>query len=588
MLVRRTCTPSANGNISPSCHSRRQDYTAQEIYGTGTGTAFQYRNSSPAQYYIAPDSDLTYLRRFWVPAKPRSSLGQPYELRPYLSAEEVRAMKSVGLHTVRDLAEADLYTILKLRGFDIPQVPQQDRLHVDQICDYRALAIAVVDKCSLNPPNRFDGERNQPYNIIPVFGGAPPLTTKPAAWHGRRNYNFLKEVDDPTTLLETWDGCTYIASIQGLFGPNVDGLGYVDQVTSIADPSRELANLFCKQGPGARSFHNLVAFEGRIYLFGGQQSSVSNKADSWYRDAVFPTARILKAPKSRSSQKRFQFAADEPGVHFEYRVWDPENYKEVRPWSKVVKKTGIVWLNWRRNGPGSGLYQLYVRAVDPAGNVDARFALGQNVYQWYYVAPLPWDIIGGCLAAFLGLCFLAYLEYRRRVKKAAMERYAMKRMRRKFKAMQRDLDGKAVDWRTLYLESKQAEEAGLKIDQRKLKKTKDKNAEKREKEKKKREKEKELIKRKLKASKEVRGGGLRKVGVDPGDGASEKRIQSVSKSKPGASQGGGRVAKKGVLPGVQEGNEGNQDDDALLLTKEKERNTGEGTLISRGGAKGGA
>jgi hypothetical protein len=27
----------------------------------------------------------------------------------------------------------------------------------------------------------------------------------------------------------------------------------------------------------------------------------------------------------------------------------------------------------------------------------------------------------------------------------------MKRMRRKFKAMQRDIDGRAVDWRTLYM-----------------------------------------------------------------------------------------------------------------------------------------
>lgn len=61
----------------------------------------------------------------------------------------------------------------------------------------------------------------------------------------------------------------------------------------------------------------------------------------------------------------------------------------------------------------------------------------------------------------------------------------MKRMRRKFKAMQRDIDGRSVDWRTLYLESKQNEEAGL-TDKKKKKKTRDKNAEKREKERKKR------------------------------------------------------------------------------------------------------
>ena len=30
--------------------------------------------------------------------------------------------------------------------------------------------------------------------------------------------------------IEKWDGCAYDPKIQGLFGPNVDGLGYVDQV----------------------------------------------------------------------------------------------------------------------------------------------------------------------------------------------------------------------------------------------------------------------------------------------------------------------------------------------------------------------
>lgn len=126
-----------------------------------------------------------------------------------------------------------------------------------------------------------------------------------------------------------------------------------------------------------------------------------------------------------------------------------------------------------------------MRAVDPAGNRDANYQISRNVYNWYYLSPTPWDIIFGSIAGFLFVCFLAYLEYRRRVKKAAMERYAMKRMRRKFKAMQRDINGRAVDWRTLYLESKQSEEAGIK-DRRKKRKQREKNAQKREKEKKKR------------------------------------------------------------------------------------------------------
>jgi hypothetical protein len=36
-----------------------------------------------------------------------------------------------------------------------------------------------------------------------------------------------------------------------------------------------------------------------------------------------------------------------------------------------------------------------VRAVDPAGNRDALYVMGRNVYNWYYLSPTPWDIILG-------------------------------------------------------------------------------------------------------------------------------------------------------------------------------------------------
>ena len=84
-----------------------------------------------------------------------------------------------------------------------------------------------------------------------------------------------------------------------------------------------------------------------------------------------------------------------------------------------------------------------------------------------------------------------YLEYR----VAAAERYAMKRMRRKFN-MQRDIDGRAVDWRTLYMENK-AQEAN-KGKKKAKRAARDKKKEQRAKDKKKRDKEKEKIKKKLK------------------------------------------------------------------------------------------
>jgi len=214
-----------------------------------------------------------------------------------------------------------------------------------------------------------------------------------------------------------------------------------------------------------------------------------------------PTVNIRQKPTTNTPDSVFKFAADEAGCKFEYRIWNPYAFKEIRRWTSVVKKADVEWLDWRKGGPGNGRYMLYVRAVDPAGNRDETFQFGRNVYVWNYVSPTPWDIILGSLAAFLFLCFLGYLEYRRRVKKAAMERYAMKRMRRKFKAMQRDMDGRAVDWRTLYQESKeQREKEGVdgKDRAREQKKKRDKAKEAREKEKEKREKEKEKIRKKLK------------------------------------------------------------------------------------------
>jgi len=472
----------------------RQDFTSAAYFSTGSGEQYRYSNSSPSVYYVSLESNLTYLHRFMVPTEVTGSPGQRYSLRPYLTSTEIEAIQAVGINTIAELANIDLYTVLKLRGFDIPQVPTDQRYHVNKICDYRALAQAVVDKCAVTLPNLYDGEQQMPWEIQNEFGGAPPIAASKgmqtfiAAWHGIRGYDYLlPQTNDVTKLTAQWDGCLYDSRIQGLNGPNVDGIGNVQQVDSVRNPSSEIENLFCKQTPGPRAYAGMVYFEGRVYIFGGKNSTTSFYADSWYRDAHLPTISISTAPTDNTPEPYFSLAIDKPGSYIEYRVWDPYLYKEIRPWTAMTKKVSISWLNWRKKGPGTGRYQIYFRAVDAAGNRDERFIMSQNVYNWYYVSPTPWDIIFATIGTFVGLLILAYFEYRRRVKKAAMERYAMKRMRRKFKAMQRDIDGKAVDWRTLYMESKQAEDAaGLKEKKKKIKKTKEKNAEKRDKEKKKR------------------------------------------------------------------------------------------------------
>jgi hypothetical protein len=55
-------------------------------------------------------------------------------------------LHAVGITTIRELAEADKYVILKLRGHDFPGV--EEVLDFTDICDLRALAVAAVEKCT--------------------------------------------------------------------------------------------------------------------------------------------------------------------------------------------------------------------------------------------------------------------------------------------------------------------------------------------------------------------------------------------------------------------------------------------------------
>jgi hypothetical protein len=532
-------------------HTWRQDFTKVALFATGEGENFRYAEDSPTIHYVTPDSDIIYLQRFVVPTKLNRVNARRYELREYLSDQNVADLREVGIHTIRELANAPLYTILKLRGYDYPQVEMKDRMTFESICDKRALAQAIVSKCTITIPKMlYAGEINQPWNIMPewalsidepeVKGDPPTDLIQPVLWHGpnRKDYSFMVEetVDDVVTMIEQWDGCAYDAEIEGDFGPDVNGLGYVQQVPSILDPEPDLQNIQCRWIPGPRAYHAATVFEERMYIFGGKKTETEFYADSWYRDALLPTVRMSDKPEDYSDYPWFVFAANEPGVSFEYRVWDPYNFIELRPWTPVVYKHDVGWLNWRKKGPGNGLYTMYVRSVDPAGNRDELFYDKVNAYTWYYVSPTPWDIIAQGVAGFITLVGFGYLEYRRRVRKAAMERYAMKRMRRKFKAMQRDIDGRAVDWRTLYMENKAQEEAnkGKKKAKRAIR---DKKKEQRSKDKKKRDKEKEKIKKKLKGEAKTKAGktkGPKAKAID--DGGASKGDEKKKKKK---DKGGG-------------------------------------------------
>lgn len=104
----------------------RRDFTSDAYYSNSDPNPrvddLVYYNNSPSKFYVTPDSPLSMLQRFFVPDVPPKGQGLPLEPRVYLSVDKVKIMAEVGLHTIRDLANIDLYTLLKLRGFDYPQV----------------------------------------------------------------------------------------------------------------------------------------------------------------------------------------------------------------------------------------------------------------------------------------------------------------------------------------------------------------------------------------------------------------------------------------------------------------------------------
>ena len=130
-----------------------------------------------------------------------------------------------------------------------------------------------------------------------------------------------------------------------------------------------------------------------------------------------------------------------------------EKFKKKRPWTFVEKGTDVGWLkNYNdlfetsnpytfeknlptNNGPGEGEYILYVRAVDPAGNVDEDFKEGRNMYTWTYSPTPPYLLILLLVSVVGSIVMAAFVWYRRRMRQLALERYAMKRIRRKFKGM---------------------------------------------------------------------------------------------------------------------------------------------------------
>lgn len=101
-----------------------EDYSPQQPYQSAVARTTGFvPGPGPQVHYLDGDSHVSLMNRAFLPTFAPSELGSvPPELRPLATAEEAEMLVQAGVDTISDLISADKYTILKLRGYDVPQV----------------------------------------------------------------------------------------------------------------------------------------------------------------------------------------------------------------------------------------------------------------------------------------------------------------------------------------------------------------------------------------------------------------------------------------------------------------------------------
>lgn len=73
-------------------------------------------------HYLDGESSVSLLRRAFLPTFAPFELGSvEADLRSLVTDDEALMLTKAGVTTVSELVSADKYTILKLRGYDVPQ-----------------------------------------------------------------------------------------------------------------------------------------------------------------------------------------------------------------------------------------------------------------------------------------------------------------------------------------------------------------------------------------------------------------------------------------------------------------------------------
>ncbi|EQC39740.1 hypothetical protein SDRG_03167 [Saprolegnia diclina VS20] len=385
------------------------------------------------------ENDDVFLGDVWTRASNASrwslDFGPSTTQRVYVTPQSsVALLQGMAPTDVSTLEAANIRVIADLTGLAPDTVIDLRTMHNVPICDYIAVAKLVVQQCNIAPVG-YDGAE---WTNVSVLQGANAVANAAAT-----------AAAAAAAANSVWDGCAHQGTpvfdwITGLYKwPDVGSVPQVDT----KDPFPNVQASVCRWTPTPRSSHASTVHNGTVYVFGGKVDNQLFENDAWYRDPTLPTSYFTLTPESSTSQTIFQFTSAKPGTIFQYHVIDLVEMLVVRNWTDCLGEINFVsWLD-------GGYHRIRLRAIDAAGNVESTFDAGRNLYDWTYVPALPWNLIIGMIALCVVLLAGLFLEWRRRRKQAAMERYAMKRMRRKMRGNKKG-GNKDVNWRATYDESK--------------------------------------------------------------------------------------------------------------------------------------
>ena len=372
------------------------------------------RQHGAFQNYLSVHSEVEALIRYRLPLpNSQGSMNQTaMTASSLLNKKDRETMKSLGIQSIGDLSDTDIVTMLMMRGIDHPMLEKRP---VANVCYLKALADALIEKCDPK------GAKERKRKLLDEISKTDPS-------------NCTVKLTKTECFPDPWDGCRPIVSRKEV---NIYGLGNVAVPLSEYEPERDLGDLHCRNLPKGRYMSTAVYFDGRVTNLGGRGQTLDTLyQDVWFRDNKFPQATISLKPRSYSAETRFEFNSNDSNVyHFEYKVLVGSSGKEMTPWLRTTLNEGadLSWLDWRSGGPGRGYYILYVRGIDMGGNRDVFFSGETNVYHWLYVPRPPYGKIS--IAVFCSLLSLSGIifEKRRRERKDALERYALRQIRRKYK-----------------------------------------------------------------------------------------------------------------------------------------------------------